>query len=53
MSAVFKSGLTKIDHKVASRMSAKVFGKGVVSGFVYNFGVTTGLAVTRCNIFAE
>ena len=34
MVAVYKSGLTKLRNSVASYMSAKVFGKGIVSTFV-------------------
>ncbi len=48
MSAVFKSGLTKLGNKTALKMSLKVFGKGIMSGItadlsldfvmgVYNF----------------
>ena len=34
MSAVYKSGLTKLRNGTVSRMSAKVIGKGLVSSFV-------------------
>gem|GEM_PF-3127883 len=36
MQAVFKSGLTKLGNKTASKMSAKVIGDGIVSGLVAN-----------------
>ena len=34
MSAVYRSGLTKLRNKTVSHMSKKVIGKGLVSGFV-------------------
>lgn len=37
MSAVYKSGLTKLRNETASRMSAKVFGKGIVSSIVGDY----------------
>ena len=45
MEAVFKSGLTKLGNKTASRMSLKVIGKGIVSGFVADLGVSTVMGV--------
>ena len=43
MDAVFKSGLTKLGNQTASRMSAKVIGKGVASGFVSDIGLASGM----------
>lgn len=34
MSAVYKSGLTKLRHKTVANMSKRVFKNGVISGFV-------------------
>lgn len=34
MSAVYRSGLTKLRNKTVSHMSKKVIGKGLISGFV-------------------
>jgi hypothetical protein len=38
MAAVFQSGLTKIDNCTASRMSSKVFSKGIASSIVSGLG---------------
>ena len=43
MSAVFKSGLTKISHGNAKRMSSKVISKGVVSGIVGSLSTSVAL----------
>ena len=45
MSAVYKSGLTKIGNGTARKMSIKVIGKGVVSGIVGGIGpsIITGI----------
>lgn len=43
MSAVFSSGLTKLGNQTASRMSAKVLGKGLVSSFVSDLGLAAGM----------
>ena len=45
MNAVFKSGLTKLGNKTASKMSIKVVGKGIASGFVANLGLAFGMGV--------
>ena len=43
MSAVFSSGLTKLGNQTASRISAKVLGKGLVSSFVSDLGLAAGM----------
>ena len=43
MSAVFSAGLTKLGNKTASTISAKVIGKGLVSGFSASIGVASGI----------
>ncbi|HHW46454.1 MAG TPA: hypothetical protein GXX17_06030 [Clostridiales bacterium] len=43
MDAVFKSGLTKLKNQTASRMSAKVIGKGILSSFVSDLGLAAGM----------
>ncbi len=41
MSAIYKSGLTKIRHQVATRMSSSVIGKGIISSFVGGLAMDT------------
>lgn len=45
MAAVYRGGLSKIRNKNASKMSAKVFGKGIVSVFTGSFlkSVSSGI----------
>ena len=45
MAAVFSSGLTKIGRGTVSRMSAKVFGKGIIAGIASDLGVSTSFGV--------
>lgn len=45
MDAVFKSGLTKLGNKTASKMSLKVMGKGIASSFVADLGLASGMGV--------
>ena len=45
MSSVYKSGLTKLKNKTASRMSVKVMGKGVISNFVSDLGVSVTMGI--------
>ena len=45
MGAVFKSGLTKLGNKTASKMMPKVMGKGVVSGVVGDFSVSSSMGL--------
>lgn len=45
MEAVFKSGLTKLGNQTASKMSAKVIGKGIASGFTSDLGIAAGMGV--------
>ena len=45
MSAVFSSGLTKINNKTASKMSSKVIAKGVVSGIISDIHITIALGI--------
>lgn len=45
MDAVFKSGLTKLGNKTVLKMSPKVMGKGLVSGFVADLGLASGMGV--------
>jgi len=51
MNAVFKSGLTKIAHGNAKRMSSKVISKGITSGVVG--GLSTSVALGSKNGFVE
>ena len=43
INAVFKSGLTKLGNKTASRMSIKVMVKGIVSSLVSDLGLASGM----------
>ena len=43
MDAVFKSGLTKLGNRTASKMSLKVIGKGITSSFVSDLGLARGM----------
>ncbi len=43
MGAVFKSGLTKLKNQTASRMSTKVFCKGIASNFISDLGLASGM----------
>ena len=45
MSSVYKSGLTKLKNKTASRMSVKVMGKGTISSFVSDLGVSVIMGI--------
>lgn len=45
MSAVYSSGLKKLGNKTASKMSSKVIGKGIASGFVGDLNVSCGMGV--------
>ena len=45
MSAVYKSGLSKIRNKTASSMSLKVLGKGFVSSLVSDVSLATSMGV--------
>ena len=45
VAAVFSSGLTKIGRGTVSRMSAKVFGKGIIAGIASDLGVSTSFGV--------
>ena len=45
LEAVYKSGLTKLGNMNASKMSIKVVGKGIVSNFVADLGLASGMGV--------
>lgn len=45
MEAVYKSGLTKLTNRTASKMSAKVICKGITSGITSDLGLAAGMGV--------